>query len=102
MSPAARRYERVTYRDEQSARRRSVTLEDPADREMTIADRKITMTIGQAVNSEGDSVLYDGNRICVIEACLITRREELEMDLHYGQLVPLGTAKVPVTGKADR
>ncbi len=98
-------YERVTYRAGQMAR--IVILEDPAETDTKFG----RMLTGLEVDREGIRAEPDaatlraagaetGERRHVIALDVITKRAPLEMDLRYAWLVPLGTAKTPVT-KAD-
>lgn len=96
------RYERVTWQE--GRRKRSVILQDPAER----GPAGLAMLTGTQVDREGHEIepsqaflraagAETGAKLYVIERGLVTSREPLEMDLHYGYLVPEGTARIGVS-----
>jgi hypothetical protein len=85
-------YERITYRDGRTGRRHTVILADPAQRDSQIGE----IVTGRQVNRDGGDVNGRGPTLMIVTPAEVVSREPLEMDLHYGWLVPRGTATIPV------
>ena len=75
------RYEKVMFRPEGETRSRSVILKNPQ-----VTGRCLT---GIEVKRDGDEVTAGGadERRRVIEMTLVTRRQEMRMDVRYAHLV---------------
>lgn len=90
-------YERITY--VLDGRSRTVILRDLTEGAVLLRGTEVDrdgndIEPSAAFLRERDAVT--GSRMSVIEKSLITKREQLEMDLRYGNLVPLGTACIGV------
>ena len=84
----ADRYERITYRPEGAKRSRTVILRGVSETPYG----PHTLISGAEVDRHGS----DRRRLHVIDAALVRKRTALEMDLHYAELVPEGTARHPL------
>lgn len=80
-------YERITYRPEGGRRAHTIILQDV--REMSLFGAQALT--GIEVRQDGDEVSGKGfdERRHIIMLLLVTRRQPLLMDNHYGLLVPV-------------
>jgi hypothetical protein len=87
-------YERVTYRPEGARRARSVLLENVNAGRLVLTGRQVDRDGSPSEPSQAylrEHGAVSGEVLHVIDLTLVTKREPMTMDLHYGWLVPAGT-----------
>jgi hypothetical protein len=88
-------YAKLIYRD--AGRKRTTYLRDPKWSTSPVMGRTLS---GRIVNKEGEPAFNGDIHILMATPEDVVAIEDMEMDGFYAELVPLGTAKIPVGGVA--